>query len=217
MTEVGQGLKIITRKFARDLRMNQWKKHLGMLVDQTTTGVQKEVAAPNGINIEQPLTEATIKAIQQLAKQNRDAYSEVFLHTPRDSFHTITEGRERAFPLLSGKKNQHDFSGWPTLQPDFMKTEDFLKKHPIPAKAKNIELENRSSLKKQNDDTGIKIKIHDAEKATLTLRTKVKGFWCEMPLDWGSKEKQTPQPPVSSKMIAVNEHMNDRSTEKNAV
>lgn len=208
MTDVGQGMKITTRKFARDLRMNQWKKHLGMLIEQPTTGVQAEKVQPNGINIAQPLTATTIKAIQQLAKQNRDAYSEVFLHTPRDSFKTLTEGREQAFPLLPGEEKKHNFASKPSLQPAYMKTE--IMKFPYITPIAPLNLTGAGSLsqfppKDFSLEFTLKDSVHDVEKATTTLRSKVKGFWCEMPLDCGTKEKRTPPPPLDApEIIATN-------------
>ncbi|HEY8099391.1 MAG TPA: phospholipase D-like domain-containing protein [Burkholderiaceae bacterium] len=191
VTEVGQGLKINTRKFARDLRMNQMKKHLGMLVDQKTTGVQKENAPPNGINIEQPLSAATIKGIQQLAQQNREAYNEVFLHTPRNNFKTLTEGREHAYPLIPGRGNERNYASAPPLQATYMKSE-------------SIDLSNTGNstspiVKQPSTDSmysnSITYMAHDVAKATSTLRSKVKGFWVEMPLDWGNGHRTTPPPP----------------------
>ncbi|AIY39895.1 Phospholipase D1 [Collimonas arenae] len=172
MTDVGNGIKIITRKFARELRMQQWKKHLGVLVDQSTTGVQKENHPPQSINIEHPLADATIKGIQNLAQENRAAYNEVFLHTPRNSFKTLTEGREKAYPLLFSGNGKHDFAAQPSLQPAYMSRTNTVTEH------------------------------HVVDKAIDTLRAKVKGFWVEMPLDWGSEEKKTPKPPISPTVIA---------------
>lgn len=41
VTEVGAGVKVVTRKFARDLRVAIWEKHLGLRIDELTTGSQK--------------------------------------------------------------------------------------------------------------------------------------------------------------------------------
>ena len=40
----------------------------------------------------------TVKAVQQLAKHNRDAYFEVFLHTSRDSIEILTEEQAKPTP-----------------------------------------------------------------------------------------------------------------------
>ena len=120
MTDMGQGVKVATRKFARDLRMNLWRKHLGMLVDETSTGVQKEAKAPNGIDIEQPLSKASIDGMLALARKNALAYQHVFLHVPRDSHAKLTSGRELAFPLLAGEKKKRDFARRAVLQAAYM-------------------------------------------------------------------------------------------------
>lgn len=132
MTEMGNGIKVITRKFARDLRMNIWKKHFGMSIeDDLSTGVHKEAIAPNGINIEQPLATATIEGILDMARNNSKAYHEVFLHVPRDSHERLTTGREHAFPLINEKKEERDFTKAPLLQAEFMngRRHNVLKAH----------------------------------------------------------------------------------------
>lgn len=121
MTDLGQGIRVATRKFARELRMNLWRKHLGMLVDVPTTGVQKEPGPPNGINIEQPLSSATISGMLALARKNAQAYERVFLDVPRNSHASLTTGRELAFPILDAKKGTRNFAAPAALQPQFMK------------------------------------------------------------------------------------------------
>ena len=121
MTEVGQGIKINTRKFARDLRMQLWKKHLGMLVDQATTGVQKQ-STPMGINIEQPLDAGTISSIRKLAADNRAAYGKVFTHTPRNEFKTMTQGRQ-AYNVTVHGKTKLNLTALPALQATYMKAD----------------------------------------------------------------------------------------------
>lgn len=170
MTDVGGGVRCITRKFASDLRKQLWRKHLGMLVDQETTGVQKQ-AAPAGVNIEKPLDPATIAAIQKLSALNREAYNTVFTHTPRNRFQTIAEGRTN-FKLKYRDRNgreqeEQSFNATPALQPAFMTNG-----------------------------------THNLNKALNYLSSTIKGFWVEMPLQWGSKEKATPAAPASPQMIA---------------
>jgi len=173
MTDVGAGVKCITRTFARDLRKRLWQKHLGMLVDQKTTGVQKQ-GNPNGIDIQRPLEESTIRAIQKLAAGNRQTYNEVFVHTPRDSFGTLTEGRVAGYTYKTKDRNGavHDtqsFAVTPPLQPTYM------------------------------DQHG----KHKVGEALSKLASGVKGFWVAMPLDWGNQEGATPRPPLNApSMIA---------------
>ena len=162
MTDMGSGIKVITRKFARELRMNLWKKHFGMSIeDGSSTGVLKESAAPNGIVLEQPLARATVEGIWALAQKNALAYQDVFLHVPRDSHETLTTGRNLAFPLAEGEKEERDFSKAPLLQPEFM--------------------------------TGAK---HNVAKAHKHLRSKIHGFFVEMPLNWAYRQGKTPMPPA---------------------
>jgi phospholipase D1/2 len=100
--------------------MQLWKKHLGTLVDETTTGVQK-TGIPTGVDVAKPLSAGSISGIKKVAQSNFSAYEEVFLHTPRNGFRTLTEGRETAYPILSSKDNTRDFSKPPRLRSNFMK------------------------------------------------------------------------------------------------
>ena len=120
MTEMGQGVNVATRKFARELRMNLWRKHLGMLVDEATTGVQMEAMAPNGIDIEKPLSEKSISGMLTVARNNALCYEKVFLHVPSNRHRTMTVGRKLAFPTLDTEKGLLDFSKPASLAPAFM-------------------------------------------------------------------------------------------------
>jgi len=168
VTDVGAGIKCVTRAFARDLRMKLWQKHLGMLVDQNTTGVQKQGSAGE-IDITKPLATSTIQGIQKIAASNRSAYNEVFVHTPRDSFGSLTEGRLKGYTYKYRDRNgiSHEkqwFTGTPPLQPAYM-------------------------------DAHGKHKVGDA---LAKLSSEVKGFWVEMPLAWGANEGSTPTAPANS-------------------
>lgn len=119
MTDVGQGIKVVTRKFARELRMKLWKKHLAMEVDQDTTGIQKQ-GKPVGIKIEEPLHIGTIRGIRKLSTDNRAAYNNVFIHTPRNEFKTtLTQGR-RAY-YISQNDKKPNLTILPPLQANYMK------------------------------------------------------------------------------------------------
>ena len=168
----GKEIKCVTRKFALELRKKLWEKHLGVLVDQTTTGVKKQ-SVPSGIDIDKPLNEATILGIQQLADDNRAAYNEVFVHTARDSYGTLREGRIKGYTNNYKDKTgkaRSDFNSMltPPLQPTYM------------------------------DAKG----QHKITEGLAKLNSLVKGFWVSMPLDWGSKEGTTPKAPISAVMIA---------------
>jgi phospholipase D1/2 len=175
MTDVGGGIRCITRKFARDLRQKLWQKHLGMLIDQKTTGVQKQ-GVPAGVAIDRPLDAGTISGIQKLATQNRAAYNAVFVHTARDSYGTLTEGRIKSYSYTShdrtgAARTEFSLTVTPPLQPAFMDAQGKPK----------------------------------AGEALAKLAVDVKGFWVEMPLDWGSKESATPKAPQNSpQFIATN-------------
>lgn len=184
MTDVGEGIRIITRKFARDLRMQLWKKHLGMEVDQSTTGVQKQ-ALPAGINIKEPLNKATIRGIKNLAEGNRKAYNEVFKHTPRNSFATLDEGR-KSYPFKTIKVQQYknDYHSYSNAIPN--KTVD------EPTKIRDF------STTPPLQDAYMTNGQHNINNAVGKLNELVKGFWVEMPLEWGALQKNTPNAPASS-------------------
>jgi phospholipase D1/2 len=195
LSDLGQGVKVITRRFAQELRMQLWRKHLGVLVDEpSTTGVKKS-SVPLGVNLEKPVEASTIRAIQQLAAANRAAYNEVFTHTPRDSFKTMAEGRAaykkmrrngRAYGVSFDLRNQ------PDLQPAFMS-----------APAKPTTLESR---------------VHNVKAAISVLDAKVRGFWVEMPLGWGNEQGVTPSAPLNAPaMIAMRELPSQQAVSKGAL
>ena len=202
MTEVGQGIKIITRKFARDLRMKLWRKHLGMEVDQSTTGVQKQSQLEE-INIEHPLAKKTIFGIKKLAENNRMAYNEVFLHTPRNSFGTLQDGR-KSYPFKTKKVQKYNTKQSkfgsekvpvpyetveePTTERDFSKTPPLQKTYML------------------NDSQ------HNIGTAIGKLHGSIKGFWVEMPLEWSNKETPSPIPPLSPVMIASNDNIRNATS-----
>ena len=201
MTEIGQGIKIITRKFARDLRMQLWKKHLGMEVDQATSGVQKQVL-PAGIKLEHPLDKGTIRGIKNMASDNRKAYNEVFKHTPRNSFVTLQDGR-KCYPFKTKQvqkyKEQKSLYGSekvpvPYETVDEPTTElDFTKTPPL------------QSAYMSNGQ-------HNIGTAITKLSRSVKGFWVEMPILWGDGLKFTPIPPADSpQTIALNSEAQARA------
>ncbi|VXC63682.1 phospholipase D-like domain-containing protein [Massilia sp. 9I] len=182
MTDMGQGVKVTTRNFARELRINLWKKHLGMLVDETTTGVQKESDVPSGIDIEKPLSRESVNGMLALARKNALTYQKIFPQVPSNSHRTLTAGLSLAYPVLNAKKGKYDLSKPALLAPAFM--------------------------------NGNKPKIEEAYKE---LRANIHGFFVEMPLDWGSQEGATPNPPVGRpKMIAATHNSATWPTEARA-
>jgi phospholipase D1/2 len=173
LTEVGGGVKIVTRKFARDLRVAIWEKHLGVRIDELTTGSQKN-KTPQGIDLARPLEIGTINGIKELARANSVAYEKVFIHTPRNSFKALNDGRRLGYPVLSKKDDSRDFTKPPVLQSAYM----------------------------QNG-------AHNVKKAIENLHATIRGFWVEMPLEWGSGQGVSPEAPVKlPEMIATNQDDN---------
>ncbi len=99
--DLGNGVPVTTRKFARDLRQELWKKHFGMLIDNdgyTSTKIRPDrfvgrerTAEPNGVKIHLPASPATVEALQKAAEGNKKIYETVFLHTPRNSMRKFDE------------------------------------------------------------------------------------------------------------------------------
>ena len=113
--DLGNGVPVTTRKFARELRISLWRKHFGMNInvdkfmradrdgkDNTKSGLPagKElvhpprVAAsklPKKVDMAKPASPVTSEAIRQLADENAKIYEAVFRHTPRDSMRKFHE------------------------------------------------------------------------------------------------------------------------------
>ncbi|WP_454691381.1 phospholipase D-like domain-containing protein [Achromobacter aloeverae] len=196
MTDVGDGVRTVTRKFARDLRMDIWRKHFGMLVEGGSTGVQKEGSPPAGVDLGKPLARATIQGIQARAHANREAYSAVFTHTPRDAYGDLLDGR-RHYPPIMRQVSRIDPQG------------------PVFSSAEGIPVESRKMVSEPSgkydftkmpplQPAYMKGTAHDIGKAVAYLRANVKGFFVEMPLDWGARTAKTPPAPLmnSESMIA---------------
>lgn len=202
--DLGQGAKAATRKFARDLRMMLWKKNFGMLIDTPTTGVQKEGAPPLGINIEKPLEAASIKGIQTLAANNRAAYSRVFTHTPRNEFGTLQEGRKK-YPPLMKKVKQYVVNGTPVggVGPDGRMRDPY-----IWAEVPDGDKRDFSQMPDLQSAYMLNSSQHNIGKAIAELRSNVKGFLVEMPLDWAMRELKTPRAPLGMTPVIAENHSN---------
>lgn len=209
--DLGQGVQAVTRPFARELRIQLWKKLLGMLVDTPTTGVQKETNPPLGIKLEQPLDKATINGILSQAIVNRRAYNRVFRHTPRDNFRTLLSGR-RKYPPLMKKVKRYEVNGVPVGSVDPVNGRLRDPYVMVEEPTAEYDFSKMPDLKSQFMNG----KKHDIDKAIKELRTSVKGFLVEMPLDWGKAENNTPAPPLGmSQLIAenpANTNANSQST-----
>ena len=116
--DLGNGKAVITRKFARELRVALWKKHLGLTIEaeqytrgdrrlnstnagkarhggddlpyppRTRSGSQQRAAK---VNLEQPASPATWEALQSIARDNAAAFEKVFRHTPRNSMKKFSD------------------------------------------------------------------------------------------------------------------------------
>lgn len=204
MLDLGQGVKAATRKFARDLRMMLWKKNFGMLIDTPTTGVQKEGAPPLGINIEKPLDAASIKGIRTLSENNRAAYNRVFTHTPRNEFKTLEEGRKK-YPSLMKLVKKYEVNGTAIggFSPDGQMRDPYiLVEEPDGNKHDFSKMPTLQSAYMTHS-------AHNTSKAISELRKSVSGFLVEMPLDWGAREKVSPQPPNKDNSLIAN-NLQDR-------
>jgi phospholipase D1/2 len=203
--DLGQGVSAATRKFARDLRIKLWKKHLGMLIDTSTTGVQKE-GGSNGINLEKPLDKASIKGIQDISTANRSAYSKVFTHTPRNEFGTFLDGRKK-YPSLTKKVKKYEINGTPIggVGPDGKLRDAFVwVDEPVSGQDFSKLPDLQAAYMKYGS--------HDIAKAIKELRADIKGFFVEMPLNWGAKELTTPKfPGGMPQSIAKNDPINSSS------
>jgi hypothetical protein len=118
--DLGNGVPVTTRKFARDLRTQLWRKHFGMEIaedknkfmradrdgkDNTKSGLSADKALdhppreqskklPEKVIMAKPASPQTAAAIRDLALANAKIYEEVFRHTPRDSmrkFHEVAD------------------------------------------------------------------------------------------------------------------------------
>jgi phospholipase D1/2 len=124
------------------------------------------------------------------------------MHTPRNEFTTLLEGRKK-YPLGTKKVKKYEINGTPigNVGPDgrlrdgyvmvdepVAGTNDFSK---MPALQPAYMIGTTTS--------------HNIDKAIAELRAGIKGFVVEMPLEWGVREKTTPKPPLNDpSMIAMN-------------
>lgn len=121
LRDLGSPYKVQTRKFARELRMQLWRKHFGLEIQsqnyfnssrraerasvsvavplphpprsKTTATRMAEIQGKVSIDriLEKPCAPDVIRAIQTMAAHNRKVYEDVFTHTPRN-FRTFDTG-----------------------------------------------------------------------------------------------------------------------------
>lgn len=181
--DLGNGVKVITRKFARDLRMKLWRKFLGEEIqalpekkDKPYSAVESaelylpwfDIQSPS-IRIENPASPATWKGIRVRADSNATTYERVFTNVPRDSFRrydAVFGGFPSAGLSDKGHVKRMLYAQPPDLQPDFMQEHSVV-----------------------NDYVTSAVGRHNVGKAVEALKageSRVRGFWVAMPLLWGN-------------------------------
>jgi len=118
------GVKVVTRTFARELRKALWSKHLGLGIDESAYAHVKDGlppprrkgSVPPGLDLDRPMDQKTVEAIQKLAKGNAAAYEKVFLHTLRNGFENFVDPVAFYPKGLAGPP--------PALQPSYMDKEN---------------------------------------------------------------------------------------------
>lgn len=150
LTDLGSPqYKVQTRKFARDLRKQLWRKHFGFDIeekeyfDSSLRAIRNQVSPSArlpfpprmrttedalskicGLSFEQilekPCAPEVVKAVQAIAKSNRQAYEQVFTHTPRD-FEQFSTGQTHytlPYPLTVDKDTVSELKQVTTSLPD---------------------------------------------------------------------------------------------------
>jgi phospholipase D1/2 len=214
--DMGQGIRAMTRSFARNLRMDLWKKHLGMSIEGTPHGVEKRSAPPYGIDLKRPLAKTTIDGIKRIASDNAKAYETVFTHTLRNATPTL-EKLESFFPNGIDREP-------PMLQSAYMER---LSDADAQRRAQNAHYDARGTTAYHQhqqgnqqvlaneiavQDTFFRDKeysVHNVKKGLSFLKQNVKGYWTLAPLDWGDDYKKAPPPPAGKYMIAENERQTE--------
>ncbi|WP_052772730.1 phospholipase D-like domain-containing protein [Luteimonas sp. FCS-9] len=202
--DLGNGHRVVTRGFARDLRMKLWRKFLGMEIAVWDAGLKRtgftnqadmegasgqpreeftppfslNAPLPGRVDLDEPVSEATVNSIRELSDRNANIYEEVFRHVPRDSmweYTAATDGfKVQGYELdeAGNRKRGSDgrtiqkvarFAEPPALQPAYMR------KQPV-----------------VDATTGATTDLgeHDVKAAFAKLK-ELRGFWVRMPLDWG--------------------------------
>ncbi|WDM65891.1 hypothetical protein K5L94_07525 [Stenotrophomonas sp. DFS-20110405] len=208
--DLGNGVQVITRKFARDLRMKLWRKFLGQALE-TKPEKGGQFVFSNAtedyypwfsekvptLEVDKPASARTWMGIRQLADANSEAYQRVFTNVPRDSFpryDSVFHGFPAAGLSDKGHVRRMLYAQPADLQSDFMKEPSVV-----------------------NDYVTDAVGRHDVRKATDFLRGTatrrgIQGFWVTMPLLWGS-DMDDPAAAMPSEIIAALPVQGDRSSE----
>jgi len=185
--DLGNGAKVVTRAFARDLRLRLWKKFLGMSIEEGD--VVGRIAKDRGYTkaagdsfhppvrrntesatfIEQPAAGTCWKKIQALADTNAAAFEAVFQNVPRNSM-----------------ASYHDvFHGFATSGKNEKRTKTLRYLYAQPSDLQPAYMDVPSVMEGEATKT---VGRHNVAKALARLRDDdgaVKGFWVTMPLEWG--------------------------------
>ncbi|WP_313241716.1 phospholipase D-like domain-containing protein [Stenotrophomonas sp.] len=184
---LGNGAMVVTRTFARDLRLRLWKKFLGKSIE--TGAVPGRVAKDQGYTnmagsayhppirpnaddvsfIEQPASRACWTAIQKLADANAAAFEEVFQNVPRNSMGTYDAV----------------FQGFATAGMD--EKREKVRRY-IYAQPSDLQAGYMSVPSVMDGEVTRTVGRHNVSKGLARLRdgaAAVKGFWVTMPLEWG--------------------------------
>ncbi|HIE5354846.1 TPA: phospholipase D-like domain-containing protein [Stenotrophomonas maltophilia] len=209
--DLGNGVQVVTRTFARELRLKLWRKLLGQglktmpekggeyfafskLAEDYYPWFNNNVPT---LTVDRPASAETWRSIRNLADSNSAAYQRVFTNVPRDSFPRY-DSVLHGFPAAGLSDNGHVkrilYAQPADLQPEFMLEPSVV----------------------SNYVTGA-VGRHDAERATKMLRGNeerkgIQGFWVTMPLLWGSG-MDDPAAAMPNEIIAVAPVQRDRSSE----
>ena len=199
--DLGNGVQVITRTFARELRLKLWRKFLGQEIQKLPEKENKPYSAVEAaqtylpwfnknvptLTVDRPASAETWRSIRNLADSNSAAYPRVFSNVPRDSFpryDSVLHGFPAAGLNDKGHVKRMLHAQPPDLQPDFMEEPSVV-----------------------SDYVTSVVGRHDVRRATDLLRgepgrPRIKGFWVTMPLLWGSN-MDDPVATMPSEIIAA--------------
>lgn len=182
--DLGNGVQVVTRKFARDLRMRLWRKFLGQALETMPEKggelfrfssatksyfpwFNKKVPM---LSVDKPASAATWGGIRILADSNSAAYERVFTNVPRNSF----------------SRYDFVFHGFPA---DGLNDKGHIRRM-LYAQPPDLQSEFMQEASLMSDDVTFTVGRHDVAGATNFLRGTekrkgIQGFWVTMPLQWG--------------------------------